>query len=289
VSWGTTDQSPQHLGPVIIMEYITGTSLATLMKRPTASEPNEMILATDIDEVKLDYVYEQLADYLLQLSHLTFDAIGAVSKDDAADTWLVKDRPLTYNMNELASVVSNYPIHTFPTTPFHTTQSYLEHLATENLTHLQTQRNIASTREDAKQRFIARHRMQALVPRYSSPDDNDATPFTLFCDDLQPSNMLADPSTWRITAELDWESTNSMPSQFSYDAPWWQLLLGPDMWLEHHSIEEFVERYEPRLEQFLGAMRRAEERRGKGGSMAEKMRKSWETGRFWFDCGVRKS
>jgi hypothetical protein len=132
------------------------------MKQPTAGEKDEVILATDIDEVKLDYVYEQLADHLLQLSHPPFDAIGAVSKDSATGTWIVKDRPLTYNTNEIASVVSNYPTHIFPTFPFHTTTSYLQHLDSEHLTHPETQKNLVSTpHHDAKQHFIARHRMQA--------------------------------------------------------------------------------------------------------------------------------
>lgn len=69
VSWGTEEERPQHLGPFIIMEYMKGTSLANLLKEPTASAEEEVILATDVDDVKLDYVYEQLADYMLQLSH----------------------------------------------------------------------------------------------------------------------------------------------------------------------------------------------------------------------------
>lgn len=69
VSWGTEEERPQHLGPFIIMEYMKGTSLANLLKEPTASAEEEVILATDVDDIKLDYVYEQLADYMLQLSH----------------------------------------------------------------------------------------------------------------------------------------------------------------------------------------------------------------------------
>lgn len=191
-------------------------------------------------------------------------------------------------MNELASVVSNYPIHTFPTSPFESNQAYLQHLASQHLTHLTTQRNIASSRADARKRFIARHRMQSLIPRYCL---DDAGPFKLFCDDMQPSNMLPDPETWRITAVLDLEFTNSMQAQFSYYPPSWLLLLGPDMWLEHHTFEGFVERYEPRLGKFLGALRMVEEEKRLPDEtrLSDKMRESWATGRFWFDYGVRKS
>lgn len=68
--------------------------------------------------------------------------------------------------------------------------------------------------------------------------------------------MLADPTTLRITAVLDFEFTNAQPAQFTYDPPWWLLLLGPDMWLENHSNEEFMTRYVPRMEQFLRALER---------------------------------
>jgi hypothetical protein len=63
--------------------------------------------------------------------------------------------------------------------------------------------------------------------------------------------MLIDEETLEITAVLDLEFTNAMPAQFTYDPPWWLLLLGPDMWLEHYNKEEFSRRYELRMEQFL--------------------------------------
>ncbi|KAL9113316.1 MAG: hypothetical protein Q9227_002651, partial [Pyrenula ochraceoflavens] len=274
VTWGL--DSPQQLGPFIIMDYVDGISLATLLKQP---DQDEVVLATDVDDTKLDYVYEQLADYMLQLSRLNFSTIGAISK---GHEWAASERPLTYNMNELTTVVSNYP-NGFPTAPFTSAKTYLHSLADEHLVHLRTQRNLATDREDAKKRFIARHQFKQLISRYCLEGA-----FKPYCDDLQPSNMLAHPDTLRITTVLDFEFTNTMPAQFSYDPPWWLLLLGPDMWLEHHSIEEFMIRYVPRMEQFLRAMERVEGR-GVGNPLSVRMRESWATGRFWFDYGIRKS
>lgn len=163
------------------MEYMQGTSLADLLKERTASEREEVILATDVDDTKLDYVYEQLADYMLQLSHLNFPTIGAITKSPSPPTWTATNRPLTYNMNELKTVVSVYPTTNFPTTPFTSTQSFLRSLANEHLIHLRTQRNLADDPEDAKKRYIARHHFKDLIPRYCL---DDAGPFKLFCDDL---------------------------------------------------------------------------------------------------------
>ena len=93
VSWGTNEDSPQHLGPFIIMDYVDGISLATILKQPTETEQDEVILATNVDDTKLNYVYEQLADYMVQLSQLDFSTIGALSKDSSSNAWIANERP----------------------------------------------------------------------------------------------------------------------------------------------------------------------------------------------------
>jgi hypothetical protein len=244
-----------------------------------------------VDDTKLNYLYEQLADYMLQLSRLDFSTIGAITKDPVLNEWNASARPLTYNMNDLRTVVSNYPTNGDPTAPFTSAKTYLHSLADEHLIHLKSQRNLANNRDDAKKRFIARRRFKQLISHYCI---DDAGPFKLYCDDLQPSNMLADPDTLRVTAVLDFEFTNAMPAQFTYNPPWWLLLLGPDMWLERHSMEEFLVRYVPRMEQFLRALERVEKKMNWEASqqeplLSDRMRQSWATGRFWFDYGIRKS
>lgn len=293
LDWGVTDESPCQLGPFLIMNYVHGTTLSTLLKEPTETDQDEVILATDIDETKLQYVYEQVADYMLQLSQLDLDAIGAISRN-ASNDWTVSGRPLTYNMNELATVVSNYPRHDFPTAPFASARAFLHHLADEHLVHLKTQRNLADTREDARKRFIARHRFKQLIEKYLLAP-TDAGPFKPYCDDFRPTNMLADPETYTITADLNFEFSNALPAQFAYDPPWWLLLLGPDMWLEHHSKEEFDARFVPRMHQFIQAMETVETKQilekdeSPQTSLSARMRESWESKQFWFDYGIRKS
>jgi aminoglycoside phosphotransferase (APT) family kinase protein len=287
ISWGLTGESPSNLGPFIIMDRIAGTSLTTLLRKPLDSEEDHVILRDDIEEAKLDYVYEQLAEFMIELSRLDFDTIGAIAKDSATNNWFATERPFTYNMNEMAVTVSKYPVETFPNGPLQTTQEYFEYQSDENLTHLGVQRNLVNDSEDAKRRYIARHRFRQLIPKFCT---NNTGPFKLFCDDLQPSNMLADPETLKVHGILDWEFTHAMPAQFSYDPPWWLILKGPDMWLEHYSMQEFLDRYEPRLEQFLRALERVEARSPpKDPKLSTEMRESWRTGRFWFDYGIRKS
>ncbi|KAF1347391.1 putative altered inheritance of mitochondria protein 9, mitochondrial [Lizonia empirigonia] len=271
-SWGLTDESPRNLGPFIIMNRIEGTSLTTLLRQPILSEEDDIILRHDIDNAKLDYVYKQLAEFMIELSQLDFDAIGAIAKNSDTNKWLATERPFTYNMNEMAVTVSNYPVDTFPTAPFQTTREYLEYQSDENLTHLRVQRNLADGPENARRRYIARHQFRQLTPRYCM--DNNG-PFKLFCDDLQPSNMLADPETLKIHGIIDWEFTHAMPAQFSYDPP---------------CMEEFLACYEPRLEQFLRALERVEASLPPTQpTLSTRMRESWKNGQFWFDYGIRKS
>lgn len=290
-SWGLTADSPHQFGPFIIMDYIEGTLLSTILKQPTESDQEDIVLSPDIDNTALDKIYRQLASYILQLSQLVFTRIGAISKENDSNTWSVTGRPLTYNMNELVTVAgcSN---DVLPTLPFNSTSEYLKFMAKQHLAHLLAQRNIADDAEIAQARFVARHRYCQLISKYCI---DDSGPFMLFCDDLRPSNMLVNPETLQITAVLDLEFTNAMPAQYTYDPPWWLLLSGPDVWLDRGSMDEFQALYEPRMEQFIRALEEVENMSGVGGKqpieshLSARMRKSWAEGRFWFNYAARKS
>ncbi|OAA33341.1 Protein kinase-like domain protein [Moelleriella libera RCEF 2490] len=290
-SWGLTADSPHHLGPFIIMDYVEGTLLSTILKQPTENDQEDMVLSSDIDNTALDIIYRQVASYLLQLSQLMFPRIGAISKEHDSNTWSVSRRPLTYNMNELVTV-AGCSSDIFPTSPFNSASDYLTFVAKQHLAHLSTQRNIADNAEIAQARFIARHRFCQLISKYCI---NNTGPFILFCDDLRPSNMLIDPETLQITAVFDLEYTNAMPAQFTYDPPWWLLLSSPDVWLDRGSPEEFQALYEPRMEQFLRALEEVENisvspgRKPIEPSLSARMRESWTEKRFWFNYAARKS
>lgn len=156
ISWGLTKESPQQLGPFIIMEYIDGIRLSIYLKQPTENDQEDVVLKPDIDDAILDTIYDQIADYMVQLSELDFTGIGAISEVHTSNVWSVTGRPLTYNMNELATV-SGYPMDKFTTTHFSSTNEYFQNLANEHMVHLRTQRNLADNIEDAQKRFLARY------------------------------------------------------------------------------------------------------------------------------------
>lgn len=290
--WGLAEESPQQLGPFIIMDFIQGTKLSTFLEQPNEDEDADMALNPDIDEKTLDIIYDQLADYILQMSRLEFPLIGTISKHSSG-TWAVAKRPVTFDMNELATQ-TGFPVEELPTAPFSSSSDFFHAVARQRLLHLKTQRNIAKDEADVKRRFIARRGLEQLIPKYCIDDTGS---FKLFCDDLQPANMLIDTESLRITALLDFEFTNSMPAQYICDPPWWLLLRGPDVWLDRDAIDEFLAMYVPRMQQFLRALERVEERTAalSGKSLesqprlSAQMRNSWDTGRFWFNCAARTS
>jgi len=288
--WGLSAESPQQLGPFIIMNLMQGQDLSDFLQQPTQSKEEAILLNPNIDEVKLDFVYDQIADFMLQLSRLEFPRIGAISKDAASGRWAVVGRPLTYDMNEVVTL-AGYPAAQFATTaPFDRASDYFAERAHHFRTHLETQRNIAgSDGEVAWSQLVARWCFAKLIPTYCI---DDAGPFRLFCDDLRPTNMLADPETLRITAVLDFEFTNAMPAQFAYDPPWWLLLKQPASWVREGRMQEFLDLFEPRKEQFIRAIERAEARSPPAAGqpfLSVQMRDSWDSGRFWFNLASRKS
>ncbi|KAI0388938.1 phosphotransferase enzyme family protein-like protein [Xylariaceae sp. FL0594] len=295
--WGLTEESPQQLGPFIIMDFAEGKDLSDLLQQPTEDEQEEIVLDPNIDEAKLDIVYDQIAGFMLELARLEFPRLGAISKDAASGEWSAAKRPLTYDMNEvvtLGGVTANY----FAATgPFDSSRDYFTFRAKTFEEHLEAQRNIAGDDEYLMwKHYVARRGFEALIPTYC--DAADTEPFRLFCDDLRPTNMLADLETLRIIAVIDFEFTNAMPSQFVYDPPWWLLLKPPSSWISDDETQEFLDHFVPRMEQFLQAMERAEQRlessSTEGGqrtsrNIAARMRDSWISGRFWFNYASRSS
>ncbi|KPM39231.1 hypothetical protein AK830_g7356 [Neonectria ditissima] len=288
-SWGLSENSPQQLAPFIVMEFMDGVCLDDLLKKPTESNQDPLILDPDIDQNKLRVVHSQIADYMLQLSQLQFPSIGAISKDSGS--WAATERPMTYDMNELVTD-TGFPSHMLPSGPFNRSSDYFSQRADELWTHLYTQQNICETKDDARQRYIARRRLAELIPKHCIDDDLS---FRLFSDDFGPFNMLADPKTLQITAVLDFEFTNAMPAQYLYDMPSWLLLASPHCWLERDDKASFEKLFVPQMELFIHELERAEatgpplNQDEPSPRLSSRMRESWSSGRFWFNYAMRTS
>lgn len=117
-------------------------------------------------------------------------------------------------MNELLRV-GNIPPSKFTQERFDTAAKYFEGLATQQLLHLQYQRNDAVEDErDCQEKYIARW----LFRKIAQSIQTEPGPFHLCCDDFRPSNVLVSDD-FTITGVIDWEYTYVAPVEFTHVAP----------------------------------------------------------------------
>ncbi|UNI16483.1 hypothetical protein JDV02_002914 [Purpureocillium takamizusanense] len=300
--YGMTEDSPGKLGPFLIMEYIENSGDVTdVLRRPDQACGEKPVLDPDVDEAKLEYVYSQIADIMLQLSACNFSKIGCLglrshdSNDGNDGDPDVSCRPLSFNMAQLGEVggVPHFELLATSKT-FSSSSEYFSALADMHMQQLSYQRNQAvKSADDCRRKYIARQLFRKLAAeRRVASSDTDLGPFKLWCDDFRPANILVDASH-RIVGVIDWEFTYAAPAEFTYAPPWWLLLVMPEEWPE--GLDDWTTKYEARLGTFLRAMESKErELIGKGllddsQVLSRRMRCSWETGDFWVAYAARKS
>lgn len=293
--WGTKEENPLGLGPFIIMEYIDYVmDLSDVLNTPGFAIKDRPILDPNVDNAKLELLYGQFADILLQLSTLQLPKIGSLVQIDDF-TWEVAKRPLSYNANELVRL-GTLPRSKLPSASetFQSALSYFSTLADLHLEHLTHQRNDAvDSADDCRRKYIARSLFRKLAAegRFTTYS-TDLGPFNIWCDDLRPSNVLINEHL-QIVGVVDWEFTYAAPAEFSHGPPWWLLLEQPEYWLD--GIEAWTKVYESRLRTFLKVLREQEDRAIDRGRLKDEerlsatMQQSWESGDFWVTYAARKS
>lgn len=289
--WGM--EGPCEMGPYILMEFVSSASnLTAKLRKPGYAREDRPVLDPDINEAKLELLYGQMADIMLQLSRCSFNKIGCLAAGPGG--WAVTKRPLTMNMNELVQL-GGYPKDLLPSSPFTSASDYLKNLAETQYTHLSTQRNDAIySEEDCRRKYTIRKIVLKLAEqsKLMGQDTIDHNEYRLFCDDLRPTNVLIDENS-KVVAVIDWEFTYTAPSEFTYSPPWWLLLETPEDWPS--GILDWAVTYDSRLKVFLRAMTRHEDIAIRDGRLSDKERlskrmyNSWNSGAFWINYGLRKS
>ena len=298
LGYGMAEGSPGGLGPYIIMEYIQNDhDFVDAIIKPGIPYEDRPVIDPAVSLGRLESVYAQMADILLQIARQSFPEIGSISRadpnDEFDDKFVVSRGPWTLNMNELVQV-GNYPPDLLPQAAFKSASSYYESLACQHLIHLSTQRNdIIQSPEDCCAKYIARclFRKLAREGRLTNPD-TDNGPFKLYCDDLRPANVLANKN-FELVGVIDFEYCYTAPSEFVFSPPDWLILEKPEYWEE--GLDDWIRNYELRLETFLHVLQQREQDAVSRGILTEnqtvsdRMRKSWETGDFWVSYAARKS
>ena len=291
------------------MEYIEHErTLSAALNDPSLGIDEPHILNPNIAEQKLEFLYGQMANILLQLSTLTFPRIGSLDQD--ADGQIsVSGRPLTMNMNNVVEFTNNIPLSILPTQPqnYSTTTEWYSALADTHLTQLAFQHNdVFRDEEDMRDKYVARQLFRRLAREgclTSPPDANKLPQFRIFSGDLRPSNVLVDAND-RVVGVIDWEFAYAAPAQFTFDPAWWLLLTSANYWLGGY--EPSMEAYEPRLATFLRVLEAEEAREGgdagvasamealtlEGGgavTLSQRMRRSWEDRTWMISLAARDS
>lgn len=303
------------LGSFIIMEYIEHPQCMSTAHNATNEDVSKpFTLNPDIPEEVLQNHYQHVAACLLELSQHTFPRIGSLVEVNPG-TFSIAARPVTKNMNDMLQL-ANIPGVILPPQlkTYQTVDEYYVWLAEMHIAQLVFQQNdLVRTEQECRNKYVARQLFRRLardgkLSKFGFKEDNwsaqsktksmklssmpsNSDSFRLYCDDLRPANILLTASD-AITAIIDWEFTYAAPSQFSLDPPWWLLLDTPDQW--DAGLDNWITLYEPRLETWISAMKKAEEDTKLNGGIAgvplsTYMRESWETGRFWLTYVARKS
>lgn len=293
--WGTKEESPLGLGPFIIMEYINNEmNLSKALNMPELRIEDRPRLDPNIDIGKLEMLYGQFADILLQLNKISLPRIGSLEQNEDF-TYEVARRPLSIHMNELVRL-GTLPRSKLPDVTFESSSSYFNALAELHIEHLKHQRNDAvDSATDCRRKYVARQLFRRLSNDrrlIASTSNNDTGPFKLWCDDLRPSNVLLNADL-QIVGVIDWEFTYASPAEFSSAPPWWLLLEQPEYWPD--GIEAWTEVYEHRLQTFLKVLIEREdtlihsERLEEEQRLSQPMWESWRSGDFWVSYAARKN
>ncbi|TQN74727.1 Altered inheritance of mitochondria protein 9 [Colletotrichum shisoi] len=307
--YGTAAENPTGLGPFIIMDFVNhDQTMSHALNDPSRGIASHHRLDPDISEEKLEFLYRQMADIVLQLSTLTFPRIGSLVEDDDGVV-SVEGRPLIQNTNSLVDH-ARVPPWVLPSKTYTEANEWYSALADMHLAQLVFQHNDAvEDEDDARDKYVARQLFRKLAVEgrlaagLGGKPDPDGT-FRLWSEDLRPSNVLIDRHL-RVVAVVDWEFAYVAPSQFTFDPPWWLLLGEPDWW--EGGYQMWMRAFEPRLRTFLRVLE-DEERKLTGHGLAvndvastplagagdvktpaQRMRESWDTRSWMVNFASRRS
>lgn len=162
-----------------------------------ARDNERNILDPNVSGEKLELLYGQMTNILLQLSNLRFSHIGSLVEEDdvgAGGSISVKGRPLIGNMIQQIAH-NNAPESILPSRTYTSSNEWCRALADLHMAQLALQYNDAMEDEDdARDKYVARQLFRNLAaenrlfpePFSSCCSDNDGDGFRLFSEDLRP-------------------------------------------------------------------------------------------------------
>ena len=93
-AWGLADANPLGLGPFILMEFIEGACLNDIF-----TGGDSRLLKRDVSRDDLEFVYRQIANFMLQIFEIDFERIGSLPTPITG--YSPPSRPLTWKLQEI--------------------------------------------------------------------------------------------------------------------------------------------------------------------------------------------
>ncbi|KAI5928344.1 hypothetical protein F4810DRAFT_190345 [Camillea tinctor] len=285
-AWGSAALNPLGLGPFIIMDFIEGLSLNALLKDPTT--PNTRLMRSDIRDSDIEFIYKQMANFLLQLFHIDFENIGSVPTTKTGFGGQL--RPLTYKVHD---IMQTGGVDSFGdrSQGFQTTTEYFQYILTQDWKQLSEQSNSIVGEYDARAKYACLRTLQSLLPEFVNKK-YERGPFKLICDDLGLANLIVrSPDDLTIVGVVDLEWSYIGPAQL-YGSPWWLLQVRLNNWDTIYDLDapQIVERFSRHLKIFKRVLEEEERKLpGNQRELSELVTWSENSGAMWLhmllSCG----
>lgn len=96
-AWGLATENELRLGPFILMEFIDGVCLNSIL-----GGEDSRLLKEEISDADIEFVYKQIAQFMLQLFNIDFDRIGSLPTPST--NYPRPAHPLTWKAHDILRV-----------------------------------------------------------------------------------------------------------------------------------------------------------------------------------------
>ncbi|KAI7970978.1 hypothetical protein EIK77_005246 [Talaromyces pinophilus] len=261
--WGFAADNPLTLGPFIILDFIAGVSLESVLKE----RPDKRLMRDDIDDRDVEFIFKQFARILLQLFQFNFHHIGSLPTPVTG--YQVPIRPLSDR-----------------TQGFVSTTDFFGYIVSQDWEQLLKQPNSVGGEFDGKDKMQAFSALRTLLPEFIHKD-YDKGPFKLVCEDFGLANLIVrNHHDLTIVGVVDLEWSYAGPAQLAA-SPWWLLqsrltLYDLEISEEAKKSATILDRYLKNLDIFIRVLK--QEERGliaSQGTLSPLVEWSRESGAMW--------
>ncbi|KEY73236.1 hypothetical protein S7711_11489 [Stachybotrys chartarum IBT 7711] len=281
-AWGIAADNALCLGPFIMMDFIDGVSLDTIIR----ADPTTRLMKHDINDSDIEFIYRQFANIWLELFQLNFDKIGCLPPIKTG--FPVCARPLTLKLHDILQA-GGVDCFGDRNKPISTALEYFHHIVSQDWKQLHEQANSVDGEYNARAKYALFKRLDSALPNFLHEKYIEG-PFKLLCDDLGLANLIVrSQEDLTIVGVVDFEWSYIGPAQM-FGSPWWLLQGRLNNWSTQYDKEsgEIADRFAKNLQIFTRVLEEEERKRGRK-ELYELVKWSQHSGALWLNmvlsCG----